>query len=160
MKKNYLGLITTPFPLLVNSIHFALSKALYCQAYCPTLNIVVVTIYKPTHVCIVYTKEPIMNTRNIFINHIILPISGTFCPETFGVAGLASVVSFVCRQVNTAATIVSAIFLVAKRSIPRKCVFITPVLSASDSTKRAQKLLKKLQSRSCGIVAVAICLIT
>gem|GEM_PF-2151543 len=83
--------------MLVRSIHFALSKALYCRAYCPTLNIVVVTIYKPTHVCIVYTNEPIMKTRKIFINHIIFPISGTFCPGTLGVAGLAIVVNLVWR---------------------------------------------------------------
>lgn len=49
----YFGLIIIPFPLLVRSIRFALSNALYCRPYCATLKIVVVTIYKPTHVCMV-----------------------------------------------------------------------------------------------------------
>ena len=157
---SYLGLITIPFPLLVRSHHFALSKTLYCRAYCTTLKIVVVVIYNPTPVCIVYTNEPIINTIKIFINHIILPISGAFCPGIFGVSGLASVVSLVWKQVNIAAMIVSAIFLVHNKSIPRKCVLITQFLRTFGSTKRAPKLWKKLYSHSCGIVAAAICLIT
>jgi len=67
-----------------------------------------------------YTNEPIIKTRKIFINHIIFPISGVFCHGTVGVAGLAIVVSLVCKKVNTAAKIVSTIFLVHNKSIPKK----------------------------------------
>ena len=51
------------------------------------------------------------------MNPIIFPISGTFCPGTVGVAGLASVVSLVWRKVNTQATIASTIFFVPNLEI-------------------------------------------
>lgn len=54
------------------------------------------------------------------MNHIIFPMSGVFCPGIVGVAGLASVVSLVCKNVNTHATIASTIFLVPNKSIPKK----------------------------------------
>jgi len=69
-----LGSIISGFPL--RESHFALINSLYCRDCCKTPNRVVVTIYKPIDAGIPRTKAPIIITKKIFIDHIILLISG------------------------------------------------------------------------------------
>lgn len=91
----------------------------------------------------------------MFINHIILLISGIVAPGTCGVAGFTNIVNFICKKVNIEATTVNTIFPVPSKSIPSHIVLIPSNVWYHDPNDE-----KKLYNQSVGIVSAAICLIT
>lgn len=144
------------FYFFANSIfHLASNSDLYWIPYCTTLNNDVTVIYKPIAPAVEYTNDAIITTKNIFINHIILFMSGIVAPGTCGVVGLTIVVSFICKNVNTEAITDNTILPVANKSIPRNSVLIPSRLKYCDPNP-----YKKLYNHSGGIVLAATCLIT
>lgn len=91
----------------------------------------------------------------MFINHIILLISGIVAPGTCGVAGFTNIVIFICKKVNIEATTVNTIFPVPSKSIPSHIVFIP-----SRVRYPLPNEVKKLYSHSAGTVSAATCLTT
>ena len=91
----------------------------------------------------------------MFINHIILLMSGIDAPGTCGVAGFTNIVIFICKKVNIEATTVNTIFPVASKSIHNHIVLIPSSVWYHDPNDE-----KKLYNHSVGIVSAAICLIT
>lgn len=93
-------------------LSFILTTGQYWMVCCATPKNVLVTMYRPIAAGVHRTKSPIITTKKIFIDPIILVMSGiASAPGSLGAAaGLVSVVSCIWRYIRRAASTVSKMF--------------------------------------------------